>query len=158
MSYVVEINGWKVNIRFSSAHLLPSHRKCDVLHGHSYAIHCRVYGEKDEEGLVMDFSVLKSALKEIADKLDHRVLIPGENKCVTEDEREIIINVDDKRYVFPRGDCVLLPIKNATAEDLAEYILTQLLKRIDLPENVEKIEIRVDEGLGQGAFVERTLG
>lgn len=158
MTFSVEIDGWKTNIRFSSSHLLPGHKKCGSLHGHSYAIHSHVYGEKDEQGYVIDFSLLKSTLKEIADTLDHRTLIPEKNEYVAVAEKEIRINTDGKKYVFPRDDCVLLPLESITAENLALYILEELLKKIDLPKNVRKIEIGVDEGFGQSAMVEKILG
>jgi 6-pyruvoyltetrahydropterin/6-carboxytetrahydropterin synthase len=151
------IDGWKVNIRFSSAHILPTHKKCDVLHGHSYAIHCKVYGKKNEEGMVLDFNTLKSNLREIADTLDHKVLIPEKNRYVKVLKEEVEICKDSKRYVFPLQDCALLPIENVTAENLSEYILQELLDKMDLPRNVEKIEIGVDEGLGQGASCQKKL-
>ena len=52
----------------------------------------------------------------------------------------------------------LLPIKSATAENLAEFILVELLKEMDIPENIKKLEIGVDEGFGQGAWFEKIVG
>ena len=49
MVYILEVDGWKSGVRFSSAHLLPGHKKCSVLHGHTYAIHAKFYGEKDKQ-------------------------------------------------------------------------------------------------------------
>jgi 6-pyruvoyltetrahydropterin/6-carboxytetrahydropterin synthase len=158
MPISLEIDGWKINIRFSSSHLLIGHKKCRLLHGHTYAIHSHVYGEKDDKGFIVDFSLLKSILREIAEKLDHRILIPNKNQNVTVSDKEIRINVDGKNYVFPREDCILLPLKSTTAENLAEYILDKLLKKIDLPKNVKKIDIGVDEDFGQGAWAEKILG
>ncbi|RLF42165.1 MAG: 6-pyruvoyl tetrahydropterin synthase family protein, partial [Thermoplasmata archaeon] len=43
MSYI-EIDGWRANIRFSSAHIIPEYDKCGRLHGHTYAIHAKIYG------------------------------------------------------------------------------------------------------------------
>ena len=62
MSNSLKIDGWKNNIRFSSGHLLFDHDKCGFLHGHTYAIHLKIHGEKDENGFIIDFSILKSAL------------------------------------------------------------------------------------------------
>ena len=36
----------------------------------------------------------------------------------------------DREWVFPRGDCVLLPIENTTAELLARYIAGRLLESL----------------------------
>ena len=61
---------------FSAAHYLPAyHGECERLHGHNYVV--RLYAGADEldgEGLVVDFAKLKSVLKEILDRFDHRLL------------------------------------------------------------------------------------
>jgi len=101
---------------------------------------------------------LKSYLKEIADQLDHRILIPEKNNHVKIEENEIKINFENKKYVLPKEDCILLPIKSATTENLAYYILYKLLKKINQHENIKKIEIGLDEGIGQGIKVEKIVG
>ena len=70
------MDGWRSNIRFSSAHIIHEYEKCGRLHGHTYAIHAKIYGEPDSKGIILDFSILKEKLREIADELDHKVLIP----------------------------------------------------------------------------------
>lgn len=154
----LEIDGWKTNICFSSSHLISGHKKCGFLHGHTYAIHSWVYGSKDAQGFIVDFLSMKSILREIADKLDHRILISLQDENVVVTNKEIQINNDGKNYNFPIEDCVLLPMKNTTAENLAEYILEELLKKIDLPKNIKKIVIGVEEGFGQQARAEKTVG
>jgi len=158
MIYKLEIDGWKSNIRFSSAHILPEHEKCGVLHGHSYAIHANFYGEKDKTDLVIDFSNVKKSLREIADKLDHKVLISKKSKYVKIQDAEIIIEFLGKKYVFPKKDCMLLPLTNTTAENLADFILSEFIKKNSLSKNVKRIELGVDEGFGQGAWVEKIIG
>jgi len=158
MVYILEVDGWKSGVRFSSAHLLPGHKKCSVLHGHTYAIHAKFYGEKDKQDFVIDFSIVKSSLRKIADRLDHKILIPKTNTYFEIADKEIQISFDGKKYVFPKKDCVLLPMNSATAENLAEFILEELLKEMDLPKNIKKLEIGVDEGFGQGAWFEKVVG
>ena len=158
MESYIEIDGWKLNIQFSAAHLITGHEKCGRLHGHTYAISAKMYGEKDDQGVIIDFSVIKSALKNIADELDHRILIPEKNSSIDIGELEIKMSSNKKHYVFPKEDCVLLPIKYVTAENLAEYVLKMLIKKIRLPKNIKKIEIGVDEGFGQTARIEETVG
>ena len=158
MVYILEIDGWKSGIRFSSAHILPGHKRCGVLHGHTYAIHAKFYGEKDKQDFVIDFSIVKSSLRKIADRLDHKILIPKTNTYFEIADKEIQVAFDGKKYVFPKKDCVLLPMNSTTAENLAEFILEELLKEMDLPKNVKKLEIGVDEGFGQGAWIEKVVG
>ena len=63
---------------FEAAHKLrltyPS--KCENLHGHSYRCAVTITSEKlDENGMICDFKVLKSIIKEkIEDRLDHAYL------------------------------------------------------------------------------------
>ena len=154
----IKIDGWKNNIRFSSGHLLSGHKKCGFLHGHSYAIHSQVYGEKDKQGFIIDFTKLKKILREISDTLDHKMLIPEKNINVSIKETEINIKLKDKEYKFPKEDCIILPIITTTVENIALYILEELLKKIDLTDNIKRIEIGVDEGIGQGVIVGKTVG
>ena len=55
---------------FDSMHMLPGHSKCGVPHGHTYKVEVEVSGEI-VNGMVIDFAVLKSALREIIRGLDH---------------------------------------------------------------------------------------
>lgn len=152
----IEINGWDAGIRFSACHFIPAHDKCSRLHGHIYSINARVEGSQNERGMLWDFVALKNALRSIADELDHRVLIPGESKEMEiEIGDDIKVKFDEKWYVFPPDDVVVMDIKLASAEELAGFILERLLSLMEIPENVKAIEIGVDEGKGQGAWVRR---
>ena len=156
MSSYITVDGWKSNIRFSSAHIIPEYEKCGRLHGHTYAVHVKICGKPDNKGIIMDFSVVKDALRKIAGSLDHKVLIPQDSNAVKiqKDKDSVKISLLSKNYVFPLNDCVFLPISSTSAENLAQYILDEVIKNVDLPDHIESIEIGVDEGFGQGA---RTL-
>jgi 6-pyruvoyltetrahydropterin/6-carboxytetrahydropterin synthase len=157
-SYIL-IDGWKSNIRFSSAHIIPEYEKCGRLHGHSYGVHIKIKGKTDSKGIIMDFSLVKDSLREITNTLDHKILVPKKGKSITikqlKDHIEIILL--DKRYVFPVNDCVLLPIESTSAENLASYILEKFIDQTSLPEKIEEIEIGVDEGYGQGARISKVF-
>lgn len=58
---------------FDAAHnLVKYHGKCEKLHGHTYKLQIVVCGERDEEGMVIDFVLLKDIVKkEVLDILDH---------------------------------------------------------------------------------------
>jgi 6-pyruvoyltetrahydropterin/6-carboxytetrahydropterin synthase len=151
MDSFVAVDGWKVNIRFSAAHILPGFGKCSQLHGHTYALSVKVYGKKNEDGVIVDFHKLKSILGAVADELDHKVLVPEKNRMVAVDDQEIRMTVDKKIYVLPLEDCVLLPLNAASAESIAEYVCDEVIKQMDMPQNVYRVEVSVDEGLGQSA-------
>lgn len=58
---------------FAAAHFLGNyHGKCERLHGHNYKVRVYVSGDTlDEGGMLIDFGILKGALKEILRELDH---------------------------------------------------------------------------------------
>jgi 6-pyruvoyltetrahydropterin/6-carboxytetrahydropterin synthase len=150
----IEICGWDAGIKFSACHFIPAHDKCSRLHGHIYAINARVEGNPNERGMLWDFIVLKDALRSIADELDHRILIPGDSKEMEIDlGDDVKVKMDEKQYVFPLDDVVVMDIKLASAEELAGFILKRLTSLLEVPKNVKAIEIGVDEGKGQGAWV-----
>ena len=159
MSSYIIIDGWQSNIRFSAAHIIPEYEKCGRLHGHTYAVHLKVFGEKDEKGIIIDFTIVKEILREIVNLLDHKVLIPEKNNVAEINKLDDSISIvsGNKKYVFPKEDCVFLPIESTSAENLASYILGEFLERMSLSGNVDIVEIGIDEGFGQGARISRKL-
>lgn len=157
MSSHITIDGWKSNIRFSSAHIIPEYEKCGRLHGHTYAVHIKIAGTPNKKGIIMDFSLLKDKLKQIVNELDHRVIIPqkSENLKIEREKNNVKITSLKNKYVFPLNDCIFLPIDSTSAENLASYILNKFLKDVTLTKNIEGIEIGVDEGYGQGARISK---
>lgn len=61
---------------FSAAHLLAEiGGKCEELHGHNFKVEVTVGAmELNEEGILIDFRLVKKWLKEILDKMDHQHL------------------------------------------------------------------------------------
>ena len=159
MSFFIEIDGWRSNIRFSSAHIIPEYEKCGRLHGHTYAVHLKVCGLPDKKGIIVDFSILKDILRDIVSELDHRILIPENNNAVDiiKEKNSVKVTTLGKDYIFPLNDCVFLPIDSTSAENLAAFILERILNKITSLDNLESIEIGVDEGYGQGARVTKKL-
>ena len=159
MNSYIYIDGWKSNIRFSSAHIIPEYEKCGRLHGHTYAVHLKIYGSPDEKGIIIDFSYVKETLRKIVNRLDHMILIPDKSKVVkieSENENIRIISIG-KTYVFPKNDCIFLPIDSTSAENLSKFLLERLIDEISFPSNINSIEIGVDEGFGQGARITKKL-
>jgi len=66
----------KVEGNFSSAHNLRGYKgKCEDLHGHNWKVEAVVCSNKlDKIGMVMDFKLIKKALADILEKLDHKYL------------------------------------------------------------------------------------
>jgi 6-pyruvoyltetrahydropterin/6-carboxytetrahydropterin synthase len=144
-------------LTFSSAHFITfSGHQCESLHGHNYRVGVSVEGEVDPEcAFVVDFAILKEAVKGLVKPMDHRVLLPtGNPKLGYREEGESLV-VDyfgQRRFLFPRSDCALLPISNTTAEMIAEYLAEQVKQRLLPFANLTALEIEVEESVGQAAY------
>ncbi len=148
----LQINGWTSKITFSATHIIPGHSKCGRLHGHDYAINASIEGEMGPDGVIMDFISVKEFLRDVADELDHRVLIPIKDKRVRVGEDYVEYKLGERELRLPKSDCMLLEIEVASAETLANFVLQRMLDKVKFPKNVTRIEIGVDEGRGQGAW------
>ena len=159
MNSYIYIDGWKEKIRFSSAHVIPEYEKCGRLHGHTYAVNVKLYGEPDEKGIILDFSIVKDYLTNIISEIDLKIIIPkNSNFAKIKIEKNVIsMGTLGKQYIFPIEDCILLPIDSTSAEKLSHYILEKFINKIKKYKNIEKIELGIDEGFGKGARIIKDL-
>jgi 6-pyruvoyltetrahydropterin/6-carboxytetrahydropterin synthase len=149
----------KDHLVFCSGHFISYEGdKCERLHGHNYRATIEVEGSLNEDRYVFDFIALKHRTKEITDTLDHRMLLPTRNEHiqVKEEGRSVRVRYRDREWVFPRDDCVLLPIENTTAELLARYIAQRLAEEIRRQHHYEPevLRVEVEENIGQSATCE----
>lgn len=155
---------WRVRVTkdhlvFSAAHFITFNGNiCERLHGHNWRTAVELTGPLDENQYVFDFIALRDALQNIVNQLNHRVLLPASHPQirVTESEREVEATFEDRRWVFPREDCVILPVSNTTAELIARWIGEQLRPTIDSQSGaaVSLMRIEVEENFGQWAICE----
>ena len=139
---------------FSAAHFITFDGDvCEPLHGHNYRVWAEVEGPLDENQYVIDFIALRDGLKTITDSLDHHMLLPTSHPRihVTTAGDEVQVQFEDRRWVFPRGDCILLPVPNTTAELVAQYIGRRLLDDLERSTGTrpEMLRVGVDENNGQ---------
>lgn len=150
----------KDHLVFSAAHFITFNGNvCERLHGHNWRVAAEVAGPLDENYYVFDFIALRDALQTIVNELDHRMLLPtlhGSIKVHATD-REVEATFEDRRWVFPREDCVLLPIENTTAEKLAAWIGGRLREQIATKSAAFSLRIDVEENFGQWAIWESRL-
>ena len=66
----------KIISQFAAAHQLREfHGKCEQLHGHNWKVEVCVGGNKlNDAGVLIDFGILKSHVRELMHLLDHRFL------------------------------------------------------------------------------------
>ncbi|MEQ8855596.1 6-pyruvoyl tetrahydropterin synthase family protein [Gimesia sp.] len=149
----------KDHLVFSAAHFITFNGNiCERLHGHNWRVAAELTGPLDENGYVFDFIALRDQLQKTVDALDHRVLLPTlhDKIKVREDQNEVEATFEERRWVFPREDCILLPIANTTAELIAHWIGQELLTVIgsDTASQIESVQIEVEENFGQWAICE----
>lgn len=107
-------------LTFDAAHQLVGHfGKCANLHGHTYKVEISLAGETvqhgSSQGMVVDFYHVKKIAGKFVDRLDHAVLLQGNEPIFLKDA------VDTKRVIFGF---------RTTAENMSRFLtwtLTELM-------------------------------
>ena len=152
MSESFQVRIAKAEHVFSAAHFITFDAGCERLHGHNYHVAAEVDGLLDVNYLVIDFLLVRSKLGEVVKEFDHYVLLPTSHPQIRVEDngREVTVTFEDRRWIFPTGDCRLLPVANTTAELLARYIGERLLNSLGgAASKIERIRVEVDECDGQ---------
>jgi 6-pyruvoyltetrahydropterin/6-carboxytetrahydropterin synthase len=148
---------------FCAAHFITYRgHQCESLHGHNYRLSIRIDGLVDENAYVIDFGLLKRLGRQMVAPLDHRVLLAGRNPMIAIrfDEESVETRYENRRYVFPKQDVAVLPIRNTTAEMLASNFVDQLTSFLCAEPEVDQnlihwVEVEVEESHGQAASCRR---
>ncbi|MGL4423679.1 MAG: 6-pyruvoyl trahydropterin synthase family protein [Gemmataceae bacterium] len=133
---------------------------CERLHGHNYRAAVTVEAPLDENYYVFDFIALKRRTQAIVNELDHHMLLATKNRLITVHDagENHLVKFGAKHWSFPKEDCVLLPIQNTTAEQIASWIGLRLRKEL-LAEHQftpRRMIVEVEETTGQVAYYEWT--
>jgi 6-pyruvoyltetrahydropterin/6-carboxytetrahydropterin synthase len=107
-----------VESKFSAAHQLRGYQgKCEKLHGHNWRVTIAVTAERlDEQGLAIDFHILKKFLREVLDQLEHSFL----------------------NDIFPFTQI------NPSSENVAKWIYDNMVKKVN-DDNIEVASVTVWE-------------
>ncbi|MSR56297.1 MAG: 6-pyruvoyl tetrahydropterin synthase family protein [Planctomycetaceae bacterium] len=147
----------KDHLVFSAAHFITYNGDvCERLHGHNWRVAVEVAGPLDENHYVFDFIALRDAVQALVNELDHRMLLPTQHAAIRVEagSKEVEVRFVDRRWVFPREDCVLLPIPNTTAERLAWWLGRRLIEQLP-PEGrirLSELQVEIEENFGQWAI------
>lgn len=127
-------------LTFDAANYTPgSTEKCRRLHGHTFRVDVEVEGDiNPDDGMVMDFLVIKRVVREVIEDYDHKVILPKRDKSATriEGRFDVEIHYIDKPF--------------ATTEYLALDMAEKLLSRL----RARKVKVKLYEGSGKYALVE----
>jgi|YelNatPaOPRAMG01_1025707.scaffolds.fasta_scaffold08359_4 6-pyruvoyltetrahydropterin/6-carboxytetrahydropterin synthase len=148
----LEIDGWRLRLTFSAAHVMIGHRRCGRLHGHDYAISVSLEGEPDADGVIIDFGELKELVRGIAMELDHKFLVAKKHKNVSIDGENVRIRSGKSEYIVPISDCALLDVHQTSAEEIATWVGERLRKKLAGRSNISTLRVNVEEGMGQSVW------
>ncbi len=146
----------KEYLNFSAGHFtIFSASERENLHGHNFQVRCSVTAAVGANGMAFDYVLLKRVLRELCDELDERMLLPERSPHLRlEREGDMVwARFGEERIPFLERDCLPLPIRNATIEELAALLLARLRDRPELRDrDLRAVELGVSSGSGQWAF------
>ncbi|MDH7515242.1 MAG: 6-carboxytetrahydropterin synthase [Bacteroidota bacterium] len=133
----MEHNGDVVRVaklfRWEMGHRLPSHPGlCSNIHGHSYKLWVEVEGFRDDNGMVIDYADLTSAVLPIIEPLDHAFLCEENDVPV----RSFLESRGFKHFLFP---C------SATAENIVLFLLDRVWDALAGDPRLRSITLRLQE-------------
>ena len=140
-------------LNFSVAHFtIFSKTRRENLHGHNFQIACELTAPVDENGLMFDYSIIKSVIRHMCDEIDEQVILPKNSPHLEFiDEGEYTVAVfDGQRIPFLKRDVTVLPIANTTVEEFSNYFLHKVLNHAELKDRgIVKMKISVSSSPGQ---------
>lgn len=143
------------SLHFEYGHCLPRSRSCSVIHGHSSRLSAELFGETDEEGMILDFGDAKDAMKKVLKIFDHKFII-SKKYAVVKGSRCHVSFTGPNGHIeldVPKEHVILLE-GEATSENIAQEVSRELLKH--LPLQVKAVKAYFFEGANKGASSFRT--
>lgn len=145
---------YKEQMKFSSGHFtIFSATQREGLHGHNFTVYAALDTFVDDYGLNFDYRYYKQKILELCKHLSHKFIIPTQSPFLKIEEKENYFHIHFNQEIIPflKHDVVLLPITNATVEDLSQWFVEQLLldKEGLTKHNIQKIVIKVFSAPGQ---------
>lgn len=137
--------------KFSAAHFtIFSATERERLHGHNYSVSARIVAPMGPNGFSADYNVYKSRIRKLCDRLDEYMLVAENSpyQLLERDEQEVRVTFNGKTLHFPADETLVLPVVNVTVEELAHFLLGQLLSD-STGEGLVEVELGVSSGPGQ---------
>jgi 6-pyruvoyltetrahydropterin/6-carboxytetrahydropterin synthase len=154
-----KIELFKEEMKFSAGHFTifsATHR--ENLHGHNFSIHVEIEALVSENGMAFDYGESKKRLFALCRSLNEIVLLPSRSPHlrIREEEGRVIACFADEELIFLKRDVLLLPIRNVTLEELADYLLGTIVADVtrEPAHGVSAVAVRAFSGPGQSARME----
>ncbi len=117
--------------RWEMGHRLTFHQgKCKNLHGHSYKCVIEITGEKDKNGIIIDYYDLSNIVNPVIKELDHSIMVYSEDKELISlleklNSKTVIVNFE------------------STAENICHYLIDKIKSKI--PSHIKFLSVKVFE-------------
>lgn len=154
MEQLTAIELSKEYLKFSAAHFTVfSAAERERLHGHNFTVAARIVAPVGANGMCFSYRIFKDRLGELCHELDEYMLLSARSPYLQIGEHgehyRVVFNGEE--MFFRKGDTRLLPIRNATVEEYARYLLERLLEDSALlaEYDVREVVIKVASGPGQ---------
>ena len=141
----------KESHKFSAAHYtIFSATARERLHGHNYSVSAKIVARMGDNGFSADYNLYQSRIAALCEALDEDLLLAGDSphQSIAEDGENYRVSFAGEQMCFLRCDTLVLPIRNATVEEFARYLLQQLVAGLADAE-LREIELCVASGPGQ---------
>lgn len=151
----------KEDTKFSAGHFtIFSATERERLHGHNFSVSLSLQAEVGENGMCFDYGLYKKQLRFLCDQWDEYFILPTQSPHlqIEESAEHVHALFNNERIPFLRSDVLLLPIVNATLEELSRLMLSYLTQDAPLLERqgVWGMSVSVSSGPGQSARSEWT--
>lgn len=158
MNQLTTIELSKEYLKFSAGHFtIFSASERERLHGHNFQVSASIVAPVGDNGLCFSYGEFKRKLENLCEQLDEYLLLPGQSPYLKIEAQgsDYLVTFNGESMRFLQCDTLVLPIRNATVEEFASYLLKQLINDPDIVRyEVQQIEMKVSSGPGQWGSVQ----
>ncbi|MDG0993083.1 MAG: 6-carboxytetrahydropterin synthase [Luminiphilus sp.] len=137
--------------KFSAAHFtIFTATERERLHGHNYSVSARIVAPMGSNGFSADYNVYKRRIADLCKPLDEYMLVAANSpyQTIEEHDDEYWVTFAGRTLKFLQDETRLLPVVNITVEELAHYLLSELIT-LSEGEGLVEVEVGVSSGPGQ---------
>ena len=90
---------------------------------------CELTASLGDDGLILDYGILKKLLRALCDETDEQVILSEKSPYldIIQDGKHVIALFNDEHIPFLPRDVTTLPIANTTVEELSHYFFSLVL-------------------------------
>ena len=151
-------------LHFNAAHFITFDRRCENIHGHNFHVRLEAEGDNTDDAFVIDFVKLNALAAGICRELHDGILLPGDSDEIAVEEHDdgmLEVRSYDRRFILDRRSCIVLPVRNTTAEMLARHIGDRLIETLTdegALGGLRHLEVAVEEADNQWGICRREVG